>query len=159
MYLNSNRCNSNILFIFQVSWVRHRDLHILTIGRYTYVSDQRFQAYHLADTDDWTLQIRYTQPRDAGIYECQVSTEPKMSLIITLNVVGNDNFVFFFSLFLLSLFFLLPLALNWIVAWGGSLESHNPKMDGHVIALLADQFTISIYNNKANQYSAFPNLV
>lgn len=70
-----------------VAWVRHRDLHILTVGSYTYVSDQRFQAYHLANTDDWTLQIRYTQLRDAGIYECQVSTEPKMSLLITLNVV------------------------------------------------------------------------
>lgn len=70
-----------------VSWFRHRDLHILTVGRYTYISDQRFQAYHLADTDDWTLQVRYVQQRDAGIYECQVSTEPKMSLLITLNVV------------------------------------------------------------------------
>lgn len=70
-----------------VAWVRHRDLHILTVASYTYVSDQRFQAYHLADTEDWTLQIRYTQLRDAGTYECQVSTEPKMSLLITLNVV------------------------------------------------------------------------
>lgn len=70
-----------------VSWVRHRDLHILTVGRYTYISDQRFQAYHLANSDDWTLQIRYTQSRDAGIYECQVSTVPKKSLLINLNVV------------------------------------------------------------------------
>uniref|UniRef100_T1IWH4 Ig-like domain-containing protein n=1 Tax=Strigamia maritima TaxID=126957 RepID=T1IWH4_STRMM len=72
-----------------VSWVRHQDLHILTVGRYTYISDQRFQAYHLATADDWTLQIRYTQLKDAGAYECQVSTEPKMSLVITLNVVGK----------------------------------------------------------------------
>ncbi|GAB6032420.1 hypothetical protein CHUAL_011058 [Chamberlinius hualienensis] len=70
-----------------VSWVRHRDLHILTVGRYTYITDQRFQAYHLANTEDWTLQIRYTQQRDAGIYECQVSTEPKLNLLISLNVV------------------------------------------------------------------------
>lgn len=37
----------------------------------------------------WTLQVKYVQERDAGQYECQVSTEPKMSHFITLNVVGT----------------------------------------------------------------------
>lgn len=27
-----------------VSWIRHRDIHILTVGSYTYTSDQRFQV-------------------------------------------------------------------------------------------------------------------
>ncbi|XP_067127854.1 tyrosine-protein kinase receptor TYRO3-like [Centruroides vittatus] len=70
-----------------VSWVRQRDLHILTVGRYTYTSDQRFTCIHLENSDIWTLEVKYTQKRDAGIYECQVSTEPKMSLSIMLNVV------------------------------------------------------------------------
>ncbi|KAJ8966424.1 hypothetical protein NQ317_001046 [Molorchus minor] len=45
-------------------------------------------------TDTWTLQVKYVQARDAGQYECQVSTEPKMSHFITLNVVetiGNQD--------------------------------------------------------------------
>ncbi|KAL1453825.1 hypothetical protein WDU94_010136 [Cyamophila willieti] len=35
----------------------------------------------------FTLQIRYLQPRDSGYYECQVSTEPKMSRIVNLKVI------------------------------------------------------------------------
>lgn len=70
-----------------VSWVRQRDLHILTVGTYTYTSDQRFHSIHLEGSEDWTLEIRYTQKWDAGVYECQVSTEPKMSLNISLAVV------------------------------------------------------------------------
>ncbi|XP_016842611.1 zwei Ig domain protein zig-8 isoform X7 [Nasonia vitripennis] len=71
----------------QVSWVRHRDIHLLTIGRYTYTNDQRFRAIHNAQSDDWVLQIKYPQHRDTGIYECQVSTTPHMSHFVHLNVV------------------------------------------------------------------------
>ncbi|GAB6019913.1 hypothetical protein CHUAL_014007 [Chamberlinius hualienensis] len=74
-----------------VSWIRHRDLHILTVGRYTYTTDQRFQAIHLDNTDDWTLQIKYPMKRDSGQYECQVSTEPKMSMFVSLTVIDNQK--------------------------------------------------------------------
>ncbi|XP_061385844.1 zwei Ig domain protein zig-8-like isoform X4 [Danaus plexippus] len=70
-----------------VSWIRHRDLHILTVGGYTYTSDQRFQASHSPQTDDWTLQVKWAQQRDAGVYECQVSTQPVRSFFVTLHVV------------------------------------------------------------------------
>ncbi|XP_021706485.1 uncharacterized protein LOC110678170 [Aedes aegypti] len=72
-----------------VSWIRHRDIHILTVGSYTYTSDQRFQATHHKNTDDWTLQIKWAQKRDAGIYECQISTQPVRSYFVTLSVVGK----------------------------------------------------------------------
>lgn len=58
--------------LLQVSWVRHRDIHLLTVGRYTYTSDQRFKAIHHPHSEDWILQIKYPQHRDSGIYECQV---------------------------------------------------------------------------------------
>ncbi|XP_047021310.1 peroxidasin homolog isoform X2 [Helicoverpa zea] len=74
-----------------VSWIRHRDLHILTVGGYTYTSDQRFQATHSAQTDDWTLHIKWAQQRDAGVYECQVSTQPVRSFFVTLHVVDCDE--------------------------------------------------------------------
>ncbi|KAH8040216.1 hypothetical protein HPB51_009764 [Rhipicephalus microplus] len=80
-------CSSTLFADSQVSWVRQRDLHILTVGTYTYTSDQRFHSIHLEGSEDWTLEIRYTQKWDAGVYECQVSTEPKMSLNISLSVV------------------------------------------------------------------------
>ncbi|XP_024885150.1 zwei Ig domain protein zig-8 isoform X3 [Temnothorax americanus] len=76
-----------------VSWVRHRDIHILTAGAYTYTSDQRFQALHRQNTghsnewSEWTLCIKWAQERDQGIYECQISTIPIKSYQFRLNVV------------------------------------------------------------------------
>ncbi|XP_076767218.1 zwei Ig domain protein zig-8 [Xylocopa sonorina] len=70
-----------------VSWVRHRDIHLLTVGRYTYTSDQRFEAMHTPRTEEWTLRIRYPQQKDSGIYECQVSTNPPIGHFVYLNVV------------------------------------------------------------------------
>jgi len=83
---------------FQVSWIRKRDLHILTVGILTYTNDQRYQSLHSDGTDEWTLKISSPQIRDSGTYECQVSTEPKISQSFRLSVVSkylqfclNDN--------------------------------------------------------------------
>ncbi|KAG6796613.1 zwei Ig domain protein zig-8 [Apis mellifera caucasica] len=70
-----------------VSWVRHRDIHLLTVGRYTYTSDQRFEAMHTPHTEEWTLRIRYAQKKDSGIYECQISTTPPIGYSVYLTVV------------------------------------------------------------------------
>ncbi|KAL6259712.1 hypothetical protein P5V15_009625 [Pogonomyrmex californicus] len=77
------------LFLFQVSWMRKRDMHILSADILMYTSDLRFQVIHPDKSENWTLQIKSPQQRDSGVYECQVSTEPKMSLNYTLNVVGE----------------------------------------------------------------------
>jgi hypothetical protein len=39
---------------------------LLTVGRYTYTSDQRFEAMHSPHTEEWTLRIRYAQRKDSG---------------------------------------------------------------------------------------------
>ncbi|XP_058122278.1 zwei Ig domain protein zig-8-like [Anopheles ziemanni] len=83
-YLN---CRVKSLGNKTVSWVRHRDIHLLTVGRFTYTSDQRFQAVHNPQTDDWSLQIRYPQKRDTGVYECQISTTPPVGHSMFLSVV------------------------------------------------------------------------
>lgn len=64
-------------------------MHILSAGIYRYTSDMRFQVIHPEKSENWTLQIKSPQERDSGVYECQVSTEPKMSLNYSLNVVGE----------------------------------------------------------------------
>ncbi|XP_065161598.1 limbic system-associated membrane protein-like isoform X2 [Atheta coriaria] len=70
-----------------VSWIRRKDYHLLTVGPTTYSSDERFQAVHIQHSEDWTLKIKYVQLRDAGLYECQVSSHPPTSIFIQLNVV------------------------------------------------------------------------
>ncbi|KAF2369156.1 Immunoglobulin I-set [Trinorchestia longiramus] len=70
-----------------VSWVRMRDADILTVDRYTFVGDERFEAQYSSVAETWNLIINYVQIRDAGDYECQVSTEPKMSQFFNLRVV------------------------------------------------------------------------
>lgn len=72
-----------------MSWVRHRDIHLLTVGRYTYTSDQRFEAMHSPHAEDWTLRIRYAQRKDSGTYECQISTTPPIGHSVYLNIVGK----------------------------------------------------------------------
>ncbi|KAI4487572.1 hypothetical protein M0804_005721 [Polistes exclamans] len=76
-----------IVIINVVSWMRKRDMHILSAGILMYTSDLRFQVIHPDKSENWTLQIKSPQERDSGVYECQVSTEPKMSLNYTLNVI------------------------------------------------------------------------
>ncbi|EDS40442.1 defective proboscis extension response [Culex quinquefasciatus] len=71
-----------------VSWMRKKDLHILTSSTHTYTGDQRFSVHHPPDSDDWDLRISYAQPRDSGIYECQVNTEPKINLAVFLHVTA-----------------------------------------------------------------------
>ncbi|KAK8393020.1 hypothetical protein O3P69_013214 [Scylla paramamosain] len=73
----------------KVSWIRKRDLHVLTSGMVVFASDQRFQVIHAEKSENWTLQVKYVQLRDAGVYECQVNTVPKISMAYTLTVVGT----------------------------------------------------------------------
>ncbi|XP_068242641.1 LOW QUALITY PROTEIN: zwei Ig domain protein zig-8-like [Palaemon carinicauda] len=68
----------------KVTWLRRRDLHILTTDQHTYSADERFQIVHEEGTDLWTLVVQYAQLRDAGIYECQVNADPKISRPVTL---------------------------------------------------------------------------
>ncbi|XP_034098997.1 protein CEPU-1 [Drosophila nasuta] len=70
-----------------VSWIRHRDLHLLTVAESTYTSDQRFTSIYNKQTGDWSLQIKFPQLRDSGVYECQVSTTPPVGYTMIFSVV------------------------------------------------------------------------
>ncbi|CAL4115857.1 unnamed protein product [Meganyctiphanes norvegica] len=60
-----------------VSWIREKDLHILTVGPYTYTADDRFSVIqNQEDAASWVLKIKSVQPRDSGRYDCQVNTHP-----------------------------------------------------------------------------------
>ncbi|XP_068910093.1 lachesin-like isoform X2 [Tenebrio molitor] len=72
-----------------VSWIRSRDLHILTSGPFTFSSDSRFEPVPSSAGDFWGLRIRGVHLSDTGQYECQVNTDPKMSLAFNLTVSGG----------------------------------------------------------------------
>jgi hypothetical protein len=62
-----------VLFVFQVFWIRRRDMHIISVGKNVYTNDERFHILNFEGSpDDWVLQIKYVQKRDNGTYECQV---------------------------------------------------------------------------------------
>lgn len=73
-----------------VSWVRIRDNHIISVDETTFIADERFQSIFQEDHDyTWSLQIKYVQPSDAGWYECQMATEPKLSAKVHLQIVSE----------------------------------------------------------------------
>ena len=70
-----------------VSWLREDSLHLLTVGRYTYTSDLRYEATHLPHSTDWSLSIKSVEPEDSGLYICQVSSSPILSHQVWLTVL------------------------------------------------------------------------
>lgn len=80
-------CSISSLGNRTVSWVRYRDIHLLTAGKDSYTDDKRFSAHHPIMTNTWQLRIKNVTHSDAGSYECQVSTTPPIGHKIQLSVV------------------------------------------------------------------------
>ncbi|XP_076679157.1 zwei Ig domain protein zig-8 isoform X2 [Andrena cerasifolii] len=74
-----------------VSWMRTKDLHILTSGDNLFSSDSRFGPQHTPGSDAWTLRLDNARKTDSGKYECQVNTEPKMMYAVQLSVRGYES--------------------------------------------------------------------
>ncbi|XP_066964574.1 junctional adhesion molecule A-like [Macrobrachium rosenbergii] len=79
-------CAVKNLHNFTVSWVRGRDIRLLTTSTATYTSEKRFVAAKLAGGSHWLLKIHYVRLSDAGVYLCQVSTSPPITLLVDLSV-------------------------------------------------------------------------
>ncbi|CAN7988764.1 unnamed protein product, partial [Ixodes hexagonus] len=70
-----------------VSWIRLRDFHLLTVGLTRYTSDDRFSTVHMQYSNNWALQVRDAQLKDAGLYECLLNSDPPMRQVVALRVV------------------------------------------------------------------------
>ena len=79
-----------------MSWIRHRDTHILTVGSFPYTGDKRFSALHREGTNEWTLQIVDPTLDDSGLYECQVSTKPVRAYLVHLQVLSKHKFQLYY---------------------------------------------------------------
>lgn len=73
----------------QVSWIRRRDLAILTSNTSVYTTDTRFNVIHIPTSNNWDLRIKPVEERDSGVFECQVNTDPKINFPIHLHVTSK----------------------------------------------------------------------
>ncbi|XP_042205792.1 zwei Ig domain protein zig-8-like [Homarus americanus] len=80
-------CLVNNLGQRSVSWVRHQDIHVLTVGRFTFTNDDRFEVQHDDGSNEWVLKLRTPSVNDSGTYECQINTKPTITQLITLRVL------------------------------------------------------------------------
>ncbi|CAF4921676.1 unnamed protein product [Pieris macdunnoughi] len=77
-----------------VSWVRSSDLQILTHAGAVFTADTRVSCAAASQEDPrgtvHSLRIEVLRASDSGRYECQINTEPKMSLFFNLTVIEWD---------------------------------------------------------------------
>ncbi|KAG7199370.1 hypothetical protein KM043_018209 [Ampulex compressa] len=68
-----------------VTWIRRKSSHVLlTVGRRTHSVDTRFSV--VQNSPDWSLLIKNVKHEDAGLYECQIQTEPVQKRFVRLNI-------------------------------------------------------------------------
>ncbi|KOC67983.1 Opioid-binding protein/cell adhesion molecule [Habropoda laboriosa] len=67
-----------------VTWIRRKDRQLLTVGRGTHAIDTRFVV--VSNSPDWNLLIKNVKHDDAGLYECQIQTEPVQQRFIRLSI-------------------------------------------------------------------------
>ena len=69
-------------------------MSVLTVGGLVFSSDPRVGLVSPSTpgliVGSWSLQIQEASPRDSGEYQCQVNSEPKESLDVTLVVRGDE---------------------------------------------------------------------
>jgi len=84
-------CKVHNMGNFTVSWIRHKDLHIFSVGLLKYTSDSRYDIVHRPSTSEYQLRINYVQEKDEGVYECQISTNPISTFYVRLKVRPGDG--------------------------------------------------------------------
>lgn len=67
-----------------------------------YTNDERFAILHTPGSNTWTLQIKFVQRRDHGMYECQVRVFAVFYIMYYINMLGSYGLTYnikFFELF------------------------------------------------------------
>lgn len=80
--------------LLQVTWIRHRDLHLLTVDKATYTSDQRFVSVNNPQIGDWSLQVF------ASIQFLMFLRSVPSSYMHLPLFYFSSSFIFFVSLFI-----------------------------------------------------------
>ena len=88
---SENSAQNSAQFSFQLAWLKHKELDILSVGKLKYSSDNRYRVVYRPNTHEYQLHIAYVQPKDEGIYECQISTKPISAFYIHLRVTAGGK--------------------------------------------------------------------
>lgn len=76
------------IIYFQVAWIHIDRQMILTIHRHVISRVPRFSVSH-DNAKTWLLHVSSVQKEDRGYYMCQVNTNPMISQVGYLQVVGE----------------------------------------------------------------------
>lgn len=76
------------MFLQQVAWIHIDRQMILTIHRHVISRVPRFSVSHDGQKT-WLLHVANAQAEDRGYYMCQVNTNPMISQVGYLQVVGK----------------------------------------------------------------------
>ncbi|XP_023334572.1 uncharacterized protein LOC111706049 [Eurytemora carolleeae] len=83
----------NLGLLYTVTWMRGKDVTILSVGHHTFNTDNRISVVQVPGSNpsltDWILQISNLGEGDQGVYECQVNTDPKIQKVINLSITDK----------------------------------------------------------------------
>jgi neurotrimin len=82
------------ILYFQVAWIHIDRQMILTIHRHVISRVPRFSVSH-DNAKTWLLHVSSVQKEDRGYYMCQVNTNPMISQVGYLQVVGKPTRLYF----------------------------------------------------------------
>lgn len=85
-----------LLFQLQVAWIHIDRQMILTIHRHVISRVPRFSVSH-DNAKTWLLHVSSVQQEDRGYYMCQVNTNPMISQVGYLQVVGKQTSNYFYT--------------------------------------------------------------
>ena len=57
-----------VFSFFQISWIRGRDSHILSVDNATFVSDRRIRLLRPEGQNEWNLHIRWVRTKKRLIF-------------------------------------------------------------------------------------------
>ena len=64
----------------------------MTLGLYSYTKDPRIAAIHRSNSEDWVLEMRNTQPEDAGNNQSILTSEiSQKSKLVRIRGKRLDN--------------------------------------------------------------------
>ena len=69
-------------------------MSLIAVGKFVYISDERFRVLHEPNSEDWFLVIKSVTYKDEGVYECQVNSDPYQTFKFHLSVVGNVSLLY-----------------------------------------------------------------